>query len=62
MLLGAVRDDESPRTTPLGSPLPIGLAARLTPEKSGTLYLSINEASSGLADNRGTLTVEIRPE
>jgi hypothetical protein len=47
--------------TPLASPQPIGLGAKLTPEASGTLYLSINEAASGLADNRGTLSVEVRP-
>ncbi len=63
MLLGAVRSDEEPTsTTPLANPVPIGLSAHLKPEESGALYLSINEASSGLADNRGTLTVEIRPE
>jgi hypothetical protein len=63
MLLGAVGNEGGKATmTPLASPEAIGLATRLKPEKSGTLYLSINEASSGLADNRGTLTVEIRAE
>jgi hypothetical protein len=62
MLLGAVKSDDEPSIAPpLASPEAIGLATRLKPEESGTLYLSINEASSGLADNRGTLTVEIRP-
>ena len=63
MLLGAIRSDDDPNSaTPLANPVPIGLSAQMKPEKSGTLYLSINEASSGLADNRGALTVEIRSE
>jgi hypothetical protein len=62
MLVGAVRSDELASASQLANPVPIGLAAHIKPEKSGTLYLSINEASSGLADNRGTLTVQIQPE
>jgi hypothetical protein len=45
--------------TPLLSPQPIGLSAELIPATTGTLFLKINEASSGLADNSGSLKVEI---
>ena len=62
MLIGALYDESS------GSPAgwltnrpAIGLSRVLTPKESGTLYLTINEAASGLADNQGTLSVEIRP-
>ncbi|MDX1947915.1 MAG: hypothetical protein SFU86_21125 [Pirellulaceae bacterium] len=61
MLLAAVADLEMPVViTPLNQPQPIGLSGEITPAATGTLYLSINEASSGLADNSGSLTVEIR--
>jgi hypothetical protein len=64
MLLGAILDAGDGRVSaaPLLAPVPIGLSGRLTPEKTGTLFLSINEASSGLADNRGGLDVELRLE
>jgi len=39
----------------------IGAAATLKPTRSGPLYFKINEATSGLADNSGTLSVSIRP-
>jgi hypothetical protein len=52
-------DQATAEKTPLLSPQPIGPSAELTPEVTGTLFLKINEASSGLADNSGSLKVEI---
>ncbi|HEX5102232.1 MAG TPA: hypothetical protein VFV87_00370 [Pirellulaceae bacterium] len=64
MLLAATSDEEMPARpiTPLANPQPIGVSATLTPETTGTLYLRINEAPSGLADNAGTLSVRIEPQ
>jgi hypothetical protein len=52
-------DGEPPAKTPLSDPQPIGLAGALKPERSGTLYLKINEPAGGLADNTGSLTVRL---
>ena len=61
MLMGLVCDDERHNVAAaLAGRQTIGLASVLTPTESGVLYLSINEAASGLADNRGTLEVAIR--
>jgi hypothetical protein len=62
MLLASLTDleGEQPLITPLVSPQPIGLSAEIEPQTAGTLYLKINEPSSGLFDNSGTLTVTIR--
>ena len=38
----------------------IGTSATLKPTRSGPLYFKINEASSGLSDNSGTLRVTIQ--
>ena len=61
MLLAAVSDleGEPPAKTPLAGPQPIGLSGVIKPERSGTLYLKINEPASGLEDNAGTLTVKV---
>ena len=61
MLVAAVGDtkDSAETVTPLARPVPIGTLAEITPTYAGTLYLCINEAASGLADNEGTLTVKI---
>jgi len=63
MLLAVVGDleGEPPAKTPLASPQPIGLAGTLQPERSGTLYLKINEPAGGLADNSGSLAVRLTP-
>ena len=60
MLVGAVCYESKSLAAELASKRTIGLSSVLSPTESGVLYLSINEAASGLADNRGTLTVEIR--
>jgi hypothetical protein len=63
MLTGAIVDEASESLAAgLASKRTIGLSSVLAPTESGTLFLSINEAAAGLADNRGTLQVEIRPE
>lgn len=64
MLLAAVGDVEQPSgaMTPLAAPQPIGLGAVIEPALSGTLYLKINDSPAELADNEGSLTVEIRPQ
>jgi hypothetical protein len=53
-------DQLTTEKTPLLSPQPIGLSADLAPAGAGTLFLKINEASSGLSDNVGSLKVEIK--
>ncbi len=61
MLLAAVHDDDFDGSTvsALGLPQPIGLAREMFIERSGTLYLRINESAGDLADNAGKLTVRI---
>ena len=59
MLLAAVSDDLPAAQTPLANPIAIGLSSTLSPTTSGTLYLRINEAASGLEDNRGGLQVKV---
>ncbi|MCA9266243.1 MAG: hypothetical protein KDA60_20425 [Planctomycetales bacterium] len=62
MLVGNVRFDQAvPGIANLGRPVPLGVARQVRPEKSGTLYLRINESPAGLADNEGVLHVHIRP-
>ncbi len=60
-LLGAVRDDKNPPRglTPLARPQQIGLLRTLPCERSGTLYLKINESSAELHDNAGRMRVRI---
>jgi len=64
ILSAAVRPDEAPEDgpRPLVRPVAIGLGATLTPTKTGTLYLRINDSPGELGDNRGSLVVEIRPQ
>ncbi len=64
MLIASVGDVENPTqpVTPLSRFSTVGTATELGPDSSGTLYLCINEASSGLADNQGSLSVKITPQ
>jgi hypothetical protein len=49
MLIGRIGDEI----------FPIGQGTEITAEQDGTLYLRINDGSTGLYDNDGTLTVRI---
>jgi hypothetical protein len=62
MLLAGISETDPPATgpSPLTTPTAIGLSHNLTPTVTGTLFLKINEASSALADNTGTLRVAVR--
>jgi hypothetical protein len=64
MLMAAIGDVklDAHTVTPLAKPTAVGTLAELTPMFAGTLYLSINEAAGGLADNEGTLTVRIEQQ
>ncbi len=61
MLLAAIGDTrlEGDAKTPLANPTAVGALAEITPNFAGTLYLSINEAAAGLADNEGKLSVKM---
>lgn len=61
ILLAAIRDDQpAERLTSLARPVEIGLGRTITPGRSGTLYLRINDHPAELADNEGTVTVTVR--
>lgn len=61
MLVAAVQPDHvGGGTTPLIKPVDIGSASKLTPQQDGTLYVKINEASAGLADNEGSLRLTVK--
>lgn len=63
MLVGAIRatpqPSEPPRTTMLDV-IPLGRETRLTPSTTGTLYLRVNDDWNELADNAGSVKVQIR--
>lgn len=61
MLLAAVHPDpyDPAIVSSLLSPIEIGLGAELTPDETGTLYLRINDSPAELADNAGSLAVEV---
>ena len=67
LLLGAVvpdglfdsEDEISPEDVPFLSPILIGTERELTPERSGTLYLRINDSPAELGDNEGSCRVVI---
>ena len=60
ILLGKVRPDEArPGRAELTQPEPIGLHRVVRPQRSGTLYLRINDSPAKLADNVGMLTVRV---
>ena len=62
ILLAAVSDSKPDENgiTPLASPLVIGSAGKITPKRTGTLYLCLNDSPAKLADNEGTATVVIK--
>ncbi|MEK6233590.1 MAG: hypothetical protein N2C14_02675, partial [Planctomycetales bacterium] len=64
MLLAAVipNSNDPEDASQLWRPLPIGLKATLRPQKTGTLFLRINDSAAELRDNQDALDAEIRPE
>jgi hypothetical protein len=62
MLLAAVVDLDADFDEQLVSPLAIGLASEISPQRSGTLYLQANDSAGERADNLGTLKVLIAAE
>jgi hypothetical protein len=64
VLLAAVRGETGGDKASIGllNPTAAGLETTLTPSRSGTLYLRINDSAGSLADNSGSLDVEVRPE
>jgi hypothetical protein len=50
---------ESARNHPWPEAIPIGLAGKITPVRSGTLYLRINDSAADLADNAGEVEVQV---
>jgi hypothetical protein len=63
MLLAAVAVDTPGKDeiSNLIQPVAVGLETTLTPDRSGTLYLRINDSAAELSDNAGALTVAIKP-
>lgn len=74
ILLGVVRSDADPGAAAVNNaigadpdsaflqPQVIGLETTLTPAKTGTLYLRVNDSSAELRDNAGTLQVTVVKE
>jgi hypothetical protein len=58
-LFAAVRHDDPEAPNGLLQPAVVGLETELTPTKSGTLYFRINDSPAELADNAGTLEVNV---
>jgi hypothetical protein len=64
MLLGTLWRPDRPADSPLPflAPFSIGTGTTLRPDKSGTLYLAINDSPAELDDNAGSLDVVVRVE
>ncbi len=61
-VLASVVPTDDPEETRRWETHPIGRSGTLSPAVAGTLFLKINESSSGLYDNSGTVSVTISPE
>jgi hypothetical protein len=59
MLLGALSRRGINDEGSFARPIAIGLEATIKPERDCSLYVRVNEAPRGLADNRGEFTVQI---
>jgi hypothetical protein len=61
ILLAAVRADDAGPNEPSGllKPLVVGLESTFTAVSAGTLFFRINDSAGSLADNAGSLAVEI---
>ncbi len=64
ILLAAVRSDDAKATGSNGllKPIVVGLETTFESPRTGTLYLRVNDSAGSLADNAGTLDVEIVAE
>ncbi len=64
LLLGAVHapPKDAQAQSPLAKPIAIGAEATLKPERTGTLYLRVNDSPAELADNAGKVEVRIVEE
>lgn len=64
ILLGVVYvgDAQANATNDWAAPQPLGLGGVIKPDRSGTLYLRVNDAPDSLADNAGLIDVEITGE
>ncbi len=64
VLLAAVRPDEPAEGAPSAflQPIVVGLGATLSPRRSGTLFLKINESAGEFGDAAGEARVEVRRE
>ncbi len=66
LLLGSVRGESSSggATSGLSSeePISLGLGRIISPERSGVLFLKVNDSPSSLSDNSGSLKVRVSPE
>jgi hypothetical protein len=51
--------DGQPQASSFLRPVAVGLEATVTPERSGTLYLRINDSPGSLHNNHGELTIEV---
>lgn len=58
-LVASIRDDRPTSRSSMLDVLDVGLSSHLAPERSGTLYLRINDDWGQLGDNRGELRVTI---
>ena len=60
MLLYAIQPTSNAKgLTALARPEELGIQKRITPKRSGTLFLRINDSPAELADNAGTLSVRV---
>ncbi|HVW37280.1 MAG TPA: hypothetical protein VHB99_08235, partial [Pirellulales bacterium] len=61
ILLAAVHPDpyDPAAASSLLSPIEVGLGAELRPAETGTLYLGINDSPAELADNAGSVQVQV---
>lgn len=64
MLVGAIANENLSELglTPLATPFPIGNDLQLTATTSGVLFLRLNDSPAGLADNQGSISVQIRQQ
>jgi hypothetical protein len=62
VLLATVRPDNPSKESPTAflAPITVGLGITITPDRSGTLFMKINDSAAELDDNSGQLRIEIQ--